>query len=145
MITQEQASFALTARALGALFYFPPDSNEAAPPVAAFHSGVWQEAWLVENGRQAECDQLLAWHLLPRSGRFLSVFHQQAAHPFYAALGKLPLTTGRAGCLSRLRISPCSANPRWPGRCLTTFYVTVSLRHFRFKTILYHPAAYKSA
>lgn len=181
---QELASFALTARALGALFYFAPNSEEAAPLVAAFNSGAWQEAWplpeavlapltgafskigdeplaqawqrlfigpdtlpappwgsiwldresvlfgdstlalrqwmrgqaidvastqnepedhigtllllaawLVEGGRLAECDQLLAWHILPWSGRFLSVFQQQAKHPFYAALGQLAQLT----------------------------------------------------
>ena len=184
MIAQEQASFALTARALGALFYFAPDSDEAAPLVAAFRSGAWRDAWplpeavlapladafshpceeplaqawqrlfigpdalpappwgsvwldresvlfgdstlalrqwmreqaidvasaqnepedhigtllllaawLVESGRQAECDQLLAWHLLPWSGRFLSVLQQQAKHPFYAALAQLAQLT----------------------------------------------------
>ena len=50
-------------------------------------------AWLVESGRQTECDQLLAWHLLPWAGRFLAVFQAQAAHPFYAALGQLTLLT----------------------------------------------------
>lgn len=184
MITPEQSSFALTARALGALFYFAPDSNQAAPLVAAFRDGSWREvwplpgaqlqplaeafcqpgeeplaaawqrlfigpdalpappwgsvwldresvlfgdstlalrqwmreraidvesaqnepedhigtllllaAWLIESGRQTECDQLLAWHLLPWSGRFLTVFQHKAAHPFYAALGKLAQLT----------------------------------------------------
>jgi len=50
-------------------------------------------AWLVENGRDAECDQLLAWHLLPWSHRFLSVFIDNASHPFYVALGKLAQLT----------------------------------------------------
>ena len=50
-------------------------------------------AWLAENGRDAECDQLLAWHLLPWSGRFLSVFVDHAAHPFYQALGQLAQAT----------------------------------------------------
>lgn len=184
MIAQDLASFALAARALGALFYFAPDSEEAAPLVSALHGGDWQEvwplpdavlapladafskpgeeplarawqrmfigpdalpappwgsvwldresvlfgdstlalrqwmreqaidiasaqnepedhigtllllaAWLVENGRQAECNQLLAWHLLPWSGRFLSVFQQQAKHPFYVALAQLAQLT----------------------------------------------------
>lgn len=184
MIQEQDASFALTARALGALFYFTPDSEQAAPLVAAFRSGEWlaswplpsevlqplangfsqpfddplsvawqrlfigpdalpaspwgsvwldregvlfgdstlalrqwmrqQEivfehqqnepedhigtllllaAWLCESGRQTECEQLLAWHLLPWSGRFLTVFIQQAAHPFYTALGKLTSLT----------------------------------------------------
>lgn len=31
-------------------------------------------AWLAENGRQTECEELLAWHLFPWSTRFLDVF-----------------------------------------------------------------------
>ncbi|HCR0942395.1 TPA: Tat proofreading chaperone DmsD, partial [Enterobacter hormaechei] len=50
-------------------------------------------AWLAENGRETERDQLLAWHLLPWSMRFLSVFVENAAHPFYTALGKLAQLT----------------------------------------------------
>ncbi|MEA3762160.1 hypothetical protein VBJ73_12670, partial [Enterobacter hormaechei] len=50
-------------------------------------------AWLAENGRETERDQLLAWHLLPWSTRFLSVFVENAAHPFYTALGKLAQLT----------------------------------------------------
>lgn len=46
-------------------------------------------AWLAENGRDAERDQLLAWHLLPWSQRFLTVFSEQASHPFYAGLAQL--------------------------------------------------------
>lgn len=50
-------------------------------------------AWLIENGRDSECDQLLAWHLLPWSTRFLSVFVDNAGHPFYTALGRLAQLT----------------------------------------------------
>lgn len=50
-------------------------------------------AWLAENGREAECDRLLAWHLLPWSTRFLSVFVDNAGHPFYTALGQLAQLT----------------------------------------------------
>ena len=49
--------------------------------------------WLTENGRDTERDQLLAWHLLPWSTRFLSVFVENAGHPFYTALGKLAQLT----------------------------------------------------
>ena len=42
---------------------------------------------VVRNGQDALFAQLLAWHLLPWSGRFLSVFVDHAAHPFYQALG----------------------------------------------------------
>ena len=38
-------------------------------------------------------DQLLAWHLLPWSTRFLSVFVENAGRPFYTALGKLAQLT----------------------------------------------------
>ncbi|MFZ3618785.1 Tat proofreading chaperone DmsD [Leclercia barmai] len=50
-------------------------------------------AWLAETGRDAECEQLLAWHLLPWSSRFLTVFTENAGHPFYRALGKLTQLT----------------------------------------------------
>ncbi len=50
-------------------------------------------AWLTEEGRSAECDQLLAWHLLPWAGRYLTVFCEHAAHPFYVALGQLARLT----------------------------------------------------
>lgn len=50
-------------------------------------------AWLAENGRDAQRDQLLAWHLLPWSQRFLAVFIENAGHPFYVALGKLAQLT----------------------------------------------------
>lgn len=176
--------FAFTARVLGALFYFAPDSEQAAPLVTALTQGDWQQdwplpsgqlapiaealrqqadeplpdawqrlfigpwalpappwgsvwldresvlfgdstlalrqwmrdngiafemahnepedhfgtllllaAWLAETGRNAERDQLLAWHLLPWSTRFLAVFVENAGHPFYRALGQLTQLT----------------------------------------------------
>lgn len=183
MMTSQQ-TFALCARALGALFYYPPDSPQAAPLVEAFRHGEWQAswplpdatleplaagfsqpspepltaafqrlfigpdalpappwgsvwldresvlfgdstlalrqwmreekilfaseqnepedhigtllllaAWLAENERAGACEQLLAWHILPWSTRFLTVFSEQAAHPFYASLGQLARLT----------------------------------------------------
>ena len=176
--------FAFTARVLGALFYFAPDSEQAAPLVAALTGGDWQQdwplpsrqlapvaeilrqpsdealpdawqrlfigpwalpappwgsvwldresvlfgdstlalrqwmrengiafemaqnepedhfgtllllaAWLAETGRDAERDQLRAWHLLPWSTRFLTLFVENAGHPFYRALGQLAQLT----------------------------------------------------
>lgn len=176
--------FAFTARVLGALFYFAPDSEQAAPLVTALTEGDWQQdwplpsgqlapvaeilrqpsdealpdawqrlfigpwalpappwgsvwldresvlfgdstlalrqwmrdngiafemaqnepedhfgtllllaAWLAETGRDTERDQLLAWHLLPWSTRFLSLFVENAGHPFYRALGQLAQLT----------------------------------------------------
>lgn len=41
----QQETFSLTARVLGALFYFPPDSAEAAPLVAALQNNEWQAQW----------------------------------------------------------------------------------------------------
>lgn len=179
-----RASFAFSARVLGALFYYAPDSEQAAPLVTALTAGGWTQdwplaqhtlqpvagtfsmpsdeavkdawqrlfigpyalpappwgsvwldresvlfgdstlalrqwmrenhivfemrqnepedhigtllmlaAWLAESGRDAECDQLLAWHVLPWSTRFLTVFSENAGHPFYRALGQLALLT----------------------------------------------------
>lgn len=192
--------FAFTARVLGALFYFAPDSEQAAPLVTALNQGDWQQdwplppgqlatlavalrqqadeplpdawqrlflgpwalpappwgsvwldresvlfgdstlalrqwmrdngivfemaqnepedhfgtllllaAWLAENGRNAERDQLLAWHLLPWSSRFLTVFVENAGHPFYQALGQLAQLT-LADWQSRLLI-PVAEKP----------------------------------
>ncbi|POP47143.1 Tat proofreading chaperone DmsD [Superficieibacter electus] len=180
----EGGSLAFTARVLGALFYYPPDTPDVAPLVEAFVSGDWVEqwplpsqavqplavtfathsdeplarafqrlfvgpwalpappwgsvwmdresvlfgdstlalrqwmrensiafesqqnepedhfgtllllaAWLSENGRHTECEQLLAWHLLPWATRFLTLLTEHAEHPFYRALGELAQLT----------------------------------------------------
>lgn len=58
-------------------------------PEDHFGSLLLMAAWLAEKGRHTECEQLLAWHLLPWSSRFLDVFIENAGHPFYQALGEL--------------------------------------------------------
>lgn len=65
---------------------FEMQQNE---PEDHFGSLLLLAAWLAENGRHTECEQLLAWHLLPWSSRFLEVFTENASHPFYRALGEL--------------------------------------------------------
>lgn len=62
-------------------------------PEDHFGSLLLLAAWLAENGRHHECEQLLAWHLFPWSSRFLDVFIDHAGHPFYQALGQLARLT----------------------------------------------------
>ncbi|HKM98113.1 MAG TPA: Tat proofreading chaperone DmsD [Buttiauxella sp.] len=50
-------------------------------------------AWLAEEGLVQKVDELLAWHILPWSGRFLELFIANAQHPFYQALGELTQST----------------------------------------------------
>ncbi|MES0668477.1 Tat proofreading chaperone DmsD, partial [Enterobacter hormaechei] len=38
-------SFAFSARVLGALFYFAPDSEQTAPLVSALTAGDWVQDW----------------------------------------------------------------------------------------------------
>ncbi|EMG7875393.1 Tat proofreading chaperone DmsD, partial [Enterobacter hormaechei] len=38
-------SFAFSARVLGALFYFAPDSEQTAPLVSALTAGDWMQDW----------------------------------------------------------------------------------------------------
>lgn len=69
---------------------FEMQQNE---PEDHFGSLLLLAAWLAENGRHHECEQLLAWHLFPWSSRFLDVFIDHAGHPFYQALGQLARLT----------------------------------------------------
>lgn len=69
---------------------FEAQQNE---PEDHFGTLLMLAAWLKENQREEEWQQLLSWHLLPWSGRFLEAFVAQAAHPFYEALGKLAQQT----------------------------------------------------
>lgn len=41
----QRDNFSMTARVLGALFYFAPESAEASPLVSAFTSDEWQTQW----------------------------------------------------------------------------------------------------
>lgn len=50
-------------------------------------------AWLAQEGLNTRVDELVAWHLLPWSGRFLELFIEKADHPFYQALGELTRLT----------------------------------------------------
>ncbi|WP_336220416.1 Tat proofreading chaperone DmsD [Citrobacter amalonaticus] len=45
----QRDDFSLTARVLGALFYFTPDSAEAAPLVSALTTEDWQAQWPLEQ------------------------------------------------------------------------------------------------
>ncbi|ECF1926048.1 Tat proofreading chaperone DmsD [Salmonella enterica subsp. enterica serovar Java] len=69
---------------------FEMQQNE---PEDHFGSLLLLAAWLAENDRHHECEQLLAWHLFPWSSRFLDVFIDHAGHPFYQALGQLARLT----------------------------------------------------
>ncbi len=202
---------ALSARTLGALFSYAPNSAEIAPLVAAFQDGSWQQQWpfpvaaplasgfaasaeetlpeawqrlfigpwalpappwgsvwldkesvlfgdstlalrqwMRENGIALEADgnepedhfgtvlllaawlceteqdalfaQLLAWHLLPWSGRFLSVFVDHAAHPSirrWVSWRRRLWRSGRRICRSPWRKNRSIVNPsprRYPAR-----------------------------
>lgn len=45
MNDDQRDAFAITARVLGALFYYPPESEQAAPLVAALQNPAWQMQW----------------------------------------------------------------------------------------------------
>lgn len=79
---------------------FEMQQNE---PEDHFGSLLLLAAWLAENGQHTACEQLLAWHVLPWSTRFLEVFIEKADHPFYRALGELAQRT-LAGWQSQLLI-----------------------------------------
>lgn len=68
-------------------------SEQRAEPEDHFGTLLLLAAWLCESGQDEAFNQLLAWHLLPWSGRFLSVFIAGAGNPFYQALGQLAQET----------------------------------------------------
>lgn len=85
---------------------FEMQQNE---PEDHFGSLLLLAAWLAENGRHTECEQLLAWHLLPWSSRFLEVFIENANHPFYQTLGELAqhtLATWQSQLLIPVAVKP---------------------------------------
>ena len=45
MQAQDRDAVALSARTLGALFSFAPDSEQVAPLIAALRDGSWQSQW----------------------------------------------------------------------------------------------------
>jgi TorA maturation chaperone TorD len=69
---------------------FESEQNE---PEDHFGTMLMLGAWLKENNRDEEWQQLLGWHLLPWSGRFLEEFIAHAEHPFYRSLGELAQQT----------------------------------------------------
>ncbi len=69
---------------------FEAQQNE---PEDHFGTLLMLAAWLKENNRDEEWQQLLGWHLLPWSGRFLEEFIAHAEHPFYRSLGELAQQT----------------------------------------------------
>ena len=68
-------------------------SEQRAEPEDHFGTLLLLAAWLCESAQDEAFNQLLAWHLLPWSGRFLSVFIAGAENPFYQALGQLAQET----------------------------------------------------
>lgn len=50
-------------------------------------------AWLAGENKTQQLNELLAEHLLPWSDRFLTVFIEQAGHPFWKGAGELALLT----------------------------------------------------
>ncbi|WP_337958301.1 molecular chaperone TorD family protein, partial [Providencia rettgeri] len=50
-------------------------------------------AWLAEQDRHNDLEELLAWHLLPWSAHFLDVFATQANSNFYRGLAMLTQET----------------------------------------------------
>ncbi|SPZ21208.1 Twin-arginine leader-binding protein DmsD [Providencia rettgeri] len=50
-------------------------------------------AWLAEQNRRADLEELLAWHLLPWSAHFLEVLIDSANSDFYRALAILAKET----------------------------------------------------
>lgn len=69
---------------------FEAQQNE---PEDHFGTLLMLAAWLKENHREEEWQQLLGWHLLPWAGRYLEEFVANAGHPFYQALGELTQQT----------------------------------------------------
>ena len=69
------------------------NEQESNEPEDHFGLLLMLAAWLAEERLQPKVDELLAWHILPWSGRFLELFIANADHPFYQALGELTRLT----------------------------------------------------
>lgn len=55
-------------------------------PEDHFGSLLLMAAWLAENGRQTECEELLAWHLFRGQHVFL-MFYRKSRTPFLPCTG----------------------------------------------------------
>lgn len=69
---------------------FHTDQNEPCDHIGIL---LLLAAWLAELGCERLLTQLLGWHVLPWTARFLEVFIERSGHPFYAAVGKLTQLT----------------------------------------------------
>lgn len=110
------------------------DGNE---PEDHFGTVLLLAAWLCETEQDALFAQLLARHLLPWSGRFLSVFVDHAAHPFYQALGQLAQATLAQWRKTALSLTLRRAGIR-RGFILPLSSLSPALIAFASKVIPYH-------
>lgn len=106
------------------------DGNE---PEDHFGTVLLLAAWLCETEQDALFAQLLAWHLLPWSGRFLSVFVDHAIRRWVSWRRRL-WRSGRRICRSPWRKNRSIVNPS-PRRYPARFYFAASqpfTRTYRF-------------
>ncbi|ELY4002049.1 Tat proofreading chaperone DmsD [Cronobacter dublinensis] len=110
-LDRESVLFGDSTQALQNWLYENAIAFETPPQEPADHIGLLLllAAWLAGEGKIRELDELLAWHVLPFTPRFLEVFCAQAQHPFYVALGELTRAT-LAGWRSAL-VMPVAQKP----------------------------------
>lgn len=83
-------------------------NSEMNEPEDQFGTLLMLAAWLAGEGRENALDELLAYHLLPWSDRFLEQFIDGAAHPFWHALGELAqLTLSQWRSMLTLPVAEC--------------------------------------